>query len=155
MRKRNIVVAVLMLGAGVAYLAMAMALPAREGIDAATVPKALAWMMIVLGALELVGAVRTTGATGSMRMPTGGMATVGVTLLLIAGFIALLRPLGFPVAAALFLFLQFIVLTPQDRRPNYGFYAALAVLAAALIFVTFRYGFDLLLPAGPLIAWLN
>lgn len=155
MLKKNIVVAVLMLGAGIAYLVMAMGLPAREGIDAATVPKALAWMMIVLGGLELVSAVRTVGLESNVRMPAGGMATVGVTLLLIAGFIALLRPFGFPVAAALFLFLQFIVLTPRERRPNYGFYAALAIGAAALIFVTFRYGFNLLLPAGPLIAWLN
>lgn len=155
MQKKNIVVAVLMLGAGVAYLTMAMALPAREGIDAATVPKALAWMMIVLGALELVSAVGTTGSAGATRMPASGMATVGVTLLLIAGFIALIRPFGFPITAALFLFLQFIVLTPRERRPNYGFYATLAILAASLIFVTFRYGFDLLLPAGPLIAWLN
>lgn len=155
MLKRNIVVAVMMLGAGVAYLAMATGLPAREGVDAATVPKALAWMMIALGALELVGALRTAGTAAGQRMPEGGMISVGITLLLIAGFIALLRPLGFPIAAALFLFVQFIVLTPRIRTPNYLFYAALAIMASALIFVTFRYGFDLLLPAGPLIAWLN
>ncbi|MCJ8139877.1 tripartite tricarboxylate transporter TctB family protein [Falsirhodobacter halotolerans] len=155
MRTKRIVVALLMLVAGIGYMAMAMALPGREGVDAATVPKALAWMMIGLGVLELVGAVRLVPVDDGPRVSVGGMATVLVTLILIAGFIAALRPLGFPIAAASFLFLQFIVLTPGDRRPNYPFYAALAVGTTTLIFVTFRYGFDLLLPAGLLSAWIN
>ena len=78
-----------------------------------------------------------------------------LTLLLIAGFIAALRPLGFPLATALYLFLQFLVLTPRATRPPLPLYAGLAVASAAVIFATFRYGFDLLLPAGPLVAWLN
>lgn len=78
------------------------------------------------------------------------MATVGITLALIAGYVALLGSLGFPVATAVYLFVQFIVLTPRSIRPALPAYALIAAVAAAVIFVTFRYGFGLLLPAGPL-----
>ena len=84
-----------------------------------------------------------------------GLVTVGLTLLLIAGFIAALRPLGFPIATAIYLFLQFLVLTPKSATRSVPLYAGLAIASSVLIFATFRYAFDLLLPAGPLVAWLN
>ena len=146
-----------MTGAGIAYLRMAGNLPEREGVDAATVPGMLAWMMIGLGLIEMIGAWRRTPAPPSRVAGSGwsGMVTVVLTLLLIAGFVAALRPLGFPIATALYLFLQFLVLTPRSTRPPLPLYGGLALGAAAFIFATFRYGFDLLLPAGPLVAWLN
>ncbi|WP_128255644.1 tripartite tricarboxylate transporter TctB family protein [Falsirhodobacter deserti] len=155
MRIKDIVIALVMLGAGAGYLSMAMGLPDRDGIDAGSVPVALAWMMIALGGIEFVRAVRPAASAQVQGISGSGMVTVGITLALIAGFIVAMRPLGFPIASTLFLFLQFIVLTPSDRRPSLAFYAPLSVIASALIFLIFRYGFDLLLPAGPLNAWLN
>lgn len=154
MRLKDVIVGAAMTGAGIVYLRMAGNLPEREGVDAATVPGILAWMMIVLGLIEMVGAWKRAPAAAS-RTGREGIVTVGLTLLLIAGFIAALRPLGFPLATALYLFLQFLVLTPRATRPPLPLYAGLAVASAAVIFATFRYGFDLLLPAGPLVAWLN
>ncbi|GGH54779.1 tripartite tricarboxylate transporter TctB family protein [Frigidibacter albus] len=158
MRLKDVIVGGVMTAAGILYLRMGNALPEKEGVDAATVPGILAWMMIALGLIELVGALRRPAVAGEGAEATGamgGLLTVGLTLALIAGFIAALRPLGFPIAAALYLFLQFLVLTPRGGRPPVPLYAGLAVGAAVFIFVTFRYGFDLLLPAGPLVAWLN
>lgn len=154
MRLKDVITGALMTGAGLAYLRLAMDLPEKDGVDAATVPIVLAWMLIALGLIELVGAWRRPAADPA-RGQGGNAVTVGLTLLLIAGFVAALRPLGFPIAASLYLLLQFLVLTPGGRRPPVGLYAGLAVGAAAIIFATFRYGFDLLLPAGPLVAWLN
>lgn len=154
MRLKDVIVGAAMTGAGIVYLRMAGNLPEREGVDAATVPGILAWMMIVLGLIEMVGAWKRAPAAAS-RTEREGIVTVGLTLLLIAGFIAALRPLGFPLATALYLFLQFLVLTPRATRPPLPLYAGLALASAAVIFATFRYGFDLLLPAGPLVAWLN
>lgn len=159
MRLRDVIVGAVMTGAGFAYLRMAAVLPQKDGVDAATVPTILAWMMVALGVIELAGALRRSPvAEGPGTAAPGGSAgltVVVLTLLLIAGFIAALRPLGFPIATALYLFLQFLVLTPRDVRPPVGLYAVLAAAAAAVIFGVFRYGFDLLLPAGPLVAWLN
>ena len=73
---------------------------------------------------------------------------------LVAAFVALLRPIGFPFAAALYLFFQFTVLTPADQKPRFGLYAILAVVCSVVIFVAFRYGFDLILPSGPLTNYL-
>lgn len=155
MRLKDVIVGLAMTGAGIAYLRMAGALPAKEGVDAATVPFVLAWMMIGLGLIELVGASRRPATTAGAAAGWGGTVTVVLTLLLIAGFIAALRPLGFPIATAIYLFLQFMVLAPRAERPPVALYAGLAAGVAAVIFATFRYGFDLLLPAGPLVAWLN
>ncbi|AMY71874.1 tripartite tricarboxylate transporter TctB family protein [Frigidibacter mobilis] len=156
MRLKDVIVGGAMTAAGILYLRMGNALPDRDGVDAATVPGVLAWMMIALGAIELAGALRRPALAGEARSSdAGGALTVGLTLALIAGFIAALRPLGFPIATALYLFLQFLVLTPRSGRPPVPLYAGLAVGSAAFIFATFRYGFDLLLPAGPLVAWLN
>lgn len=153
MRLRDTIVALAMTATGIVYLRMTAALPEREGVDATTVPTLLAWMMIGLGVIELAGALRRP-ALPEQGAGQGNLLTVLLTLALIAGFIAALRPLGFPIAAALYLFLQFLVLTPRGGRPPVVLYAGLAVTASALIFATFRYGFDLLLPAGPLVAWL-
>ncbi|MDN5568070.1 MAG: tripartite tricarboxylate transporter TctB family protein [Paracoccus sp. (in: a-proteobacteria)] len=156
MRLKDVIVGFIMAGAGIVYLRMTVALPARDGVDAGTVPSILAWMMIALGLIELVGALRRPAATKvETRAASSGMVTVALTLLLIAGFIAALRPLGFPIATALYLFLQFLVLTPQSAKRSVPLYAGLAIASSVLIFATFRYAFDLLLPAGPLVAWLN
>lgn len=158
MRLKDVIVGGAMTAAGILYLRMGNALPEKDGVDAATVPGILAWMMIALGLIELAGALRrpaSDGAEAGTGPGAAGLVTVGLTLALIAGFIALLRPLGFPIAAALYLVLQFLVLTPRGGRPPLPLYAGLALASAAVIFVTFRYGFDLLLPAGPLVAWLN
>lgn len=185
MRHKELIVAVAMLMAGVVYMGMSLGVPTRDGVDASTVPTILAGMMIALGLVELVAALRqwwaplqnTTVVLGDpaeavaaghgplgdeavrtekkaeAEIATGersDFATVGITLALIAGYVALLGPLGFPFATAGYLFLQFIVLTPRSVRPTLPVYALIAVAAAAVIFVTFRYGFGLLLPAGPL-----
>lgn len=156
MRLKDVVVGAIMAGAGIVYLRMTAALPARDGVDAGTVPSILAWMMIALGLIELVGALRRPAATEvETRAASSGLVTVALTLLLIAGFIAALRPLGFPIATAVYLFLQFLVLTPQSVKRPVPLYAGLAIASSVLIFATFRYAFDLLLPAGPLVAWLN
>lgn len=167
-RSKGVLVGALMLAAGLGYLYLAAGLPRRGAVDAAFVPTILAWGMIGLAALQLLGGLRRPSiappppAAGAEpdAAPTGGpiggpsYITVAKTLALVAGFVALMRPLGFPPAAALYLFLQFIVLTPPARPPRLGLYAALAVTCAVVIFVAFRYGFNLLLPAGPLTPYL-
>ena len=49
---------------------------------------------------------------------------------------------------AFYLYLQFLVLTPLEQRVSHGRYLLIAVGASVFIYVVFRHGFDLLLPAG-------
>ncbi|MGP9789605.1 tripartite tricarboxylate transporter TctB family protein [Roseinatronobacter sp. NSM] len=155
-RNRELVVGLAMLGVGMGYLYMTMQLPRRGAVDATFFPYVLAWAMIGLGALQCLvtwwRGVTSTG--GEDKLQPLQALTVLATLGLVAGFIAALRPLGFPIAATGFLFAQFIVLTPNGKRPRLLLYAALAIISAAVIFITFRYGFRLMLPAGPLTPYL-
>lgn len=155
-KAREAVVGLAMLGAGAGYLALVGDIPRRGAVDASFVPRVLAGMMLGLGALQLLTAWRAVpeGGMAAPRTPWSSLAVVGTSLALIAGFVALLRPLGFPIATALFLFAQFWLLTPGDRRPRPVLYAIVAVAASAVIFAMFRYGFRLLLPAGPFTPFL-
>jgi putative tricarboxylic transport membrane protein len=165
-RTKPVVIGVIMLASGLFYLFLVVGLPRRGVVDAAFFPYVLAVIMIGLGLLQTVVSLRaepqavlaeddTTEVAGESDTPVrSSYSTVIQTLLLIAGFTALLRPLGFPVAAALYLFFQFIVLKPAQDKPRFGFYALVAVSAALIIFISFRYGFDLILPAGPLTPYL-
>jgi putative tricarboxylic transport membrane protein len=161
-RTNGILVAVLMLAAGLGYLYMTASLPRRGAVDAAFFPYVLASLMVALGLLQLVASLRRPGEPAAPRFdpeaePDAGAPSYGtvlLTLALVAGFTAALRPLGFPIAAAIYLFLQFIVLRPANRNFGYPVYALIAVVAAIVIFVGFRYGFQLLLPAGPLTPFL-
>jgi putative tricarboxylic transport membrane protein len=161
-RRQGIVVGVLMLAAGLAYLSMTADLPRRATVDAAFVPYILGFAMVGLGALQVVTSLRPlrVAAAAAVTSDEGSgpgrpsYATVLKTLALMAAFTAALTPLGFPVAAAIYLFLQFLVLRPVDRNFGYPVYAAVAVVTSVVVFVTFRYGFDLLLPGGPLTPYI-
>jgi putative tricarboxylic transport membrane protein len=166
-RAKGLIVGGLMLVAGLGYLYLTATLPQRETggasfVDASFIPYILAVLMVGLGALQLIAGFRVAAApSGDLRdieaeEDEGPVSywTVAVTLGLVAAYAALLTPLGFPIATALYLFLQFIVLTPTERGPSYGLYAVLAVVCSIVIFVMFRYGFQLLLPAGPLTIYL-
>ncbi|HEV7293009.1 MAG TPA: tripartite tricarboxylate transporter TctB family protein [Devosia sp.] len=155
-RNKNMVIGLAMLAAGLAYLVLIAGLPRRGTIDATFMPYFLAGGMVLLGVLQVVFAGLAPKPAGSVahgdvqRANRPSYRTVALTLALIAGFTALLRPIGFPFAAALYLFLQFVVLTPPDQKPSFGLYALLAIVCSIVIFTAFRYGFDLILPAGPL-----
>lgn len=161
-QRKEMAIGAAMLAVGVAYLFLVADLPRRGPVDSTFIPYVLSGAMILLGLAQLtttwlkpVLAPAPAGAgddeTGLARPNYG---TVAKTLALFAIFIALLRPIGFPFAAALYLFFQFVVLTPGGRKPSYGLYAFLAVLCSVVIFVAFRYGFDLILPSGPLVYYL-
>ncbi|HBC01028.1 MAG TPA: tripartite tricarboxylate transporter TctB family protein [Pseudomonas sp.] len=155
--KKELTIGVAMLGASIAYLVMAYRVPGHDGIDAATVPTLLAILLCLLGALQTLSAFGNRA-----RLPAESDAdapeqtstsvveplTVLKTLGLILIYVVLLGPVGFPIMTALYLYLQFIVLTPVDHKVRHLPYAAIAVVTSAVIYLLFREAFDLLLPAG-------
>ena len=167
-RLRDLVTGIAMLGVGLAYLFMTFELPDRGAVDAATIPYVLAIGMIVLGVLQCVSVFRgrtvpaadpdepplTKGEVLGMASRRESYVVVALTLGLVAAYTALLRPIGFPFATAIYLFLQFWLLTPKETKPPFVLYAVIAVVASVAIFAMFRYTFDLLLPAGPLTPYL-
>jgi len=155
--KKELIIGVAMLGVSATYMVMAYRLPGHEGIDAATAPFLLAALLSLLGVFQVVSAFagRTQPASDSSAAtqdepgPTViEPATVLKTLGLILLYVVLLGPVGFPIMTTLYLYLQFIVLTPVDRKVRHLPYAGIALVTSIVIYLLFREAFDLLLPAG-------
>lgn len=152
-KKREVLLGIVMLSAGLIYLFLTMSLPRRGFIDAAFVPYVLALAMCALGVMQLLAGRQlpsniTSDTDTAEEAGPADYRTVLKTLGLIVGYIALLDPIGFPIMTAIYLFVQFIVLTPADRKVDYRTYGLIAIVASVVIFITFRYGFELVLPAG-------
>ena len=148
-KKKEVVIGAAMLATGLIYLFLTANLPRKAFIDAAFVPYLLAAGMCLLGVLQLLAAWGQAPREDAAAAEAGpDYLTVGKTLGLIVGYIAVLQWLGFPIATVAYLYLQFLVLTPHDLRVSHGRYLLIALCAAVFIYVVFRHGFDLLLPAG-------
>lgn len=164
-KKKELVIGIAMIGASLAYLVMASRLPGHGGVDAGTVPVLLAGLMILLGAMQLLSALMTKTAPSTEQpsqlasdlpeIPTEEAPkdviepkTVLLTLGLMLGYIGLLGPIGFPIMTVVYLYLQFLILTPVSQKPKHLTYLLISVISSAVIFLLFREAFDLMLPAG-------
>jgi len=154
-KRKELLVGALMLGAGLFYLFLTMNLPRKGAIDASTVPYVLSIGLCLLGVLQLLTATKATqppaDPDADAELPDStppDYPTVFKTLGLIAVYVALLQKVGFPIMTVLYLYAQFIVITPRERKVNHVAYIVIALVSSAVIFVTFRQGFDLILPAG-------
>ena len=160
LNKKELIIGIAMLGASLTYLVLAQQLPGHDGVDAATVPKLLAGFLSLLGVMQLVSAFAkpkaaaepaASPAPAEAEEPTVEIVepkTVIKTLGLILGYMALLGPVGFPIMTVVYLYLQFLVLTPANQKARHLTYLLIAAICSALIFLLFREAFDLLLPAG-------
>lgn len=154
-RKREFAVGIFFLIVGLGYLYMTSTLPRRQFVDAAFVPYVLAITMCLLGGFQLQAA-RKLDATGAAKEESkADYTTVIKTLALIVAYAALLQPVGFPVMTAVYLFAQFVVLTPTDHKISYPLYGTIAIITSACVYATFRYAFDMILPVGLLNGFIN
>lgn len=161
LNKKEMIIGLAMLAASIGYMVMSYRLPGHEGIDAATLPILLSGLLLCLAVMQLFSAfakkaAQSAEASAQPAEEDGEAAipdvvepkTVIKTLALILVYMALLGPVGFPITTALYLYLQFIVLTPVNQNVRHLTYALIAVISSAVIFLLFREAFDLLLPAG-------
>ncbi|HBX55837.1 tripartite tricarboxylate transporter TctB family protein [Pseudomonas sp. UBA2684] len=152
---KELLIGVAMLGVGLGYLLMTSQLPRHAGIDVAFVPYLLSAMLCLLGAIQLVSAFAAPKATeqgldeeAQTTLGSIDVKTVIKTLALITGYIALLKTVGFPIMTAVYLYLQFCVLTPVGQKANHLVYGLIALISSATIYLLFREAFDLMLPSG-------
>jgi putative tricarboxylic transport membrane protein len=153
-KKKELSIGVIMLGAGIVYLIMTSRLPGHSGIDATFVPYLLGGMMCLLGAIHLLTifkapqAVESAPAEGEEKAEPVSVRTVCLTLALMAGYVALLKPVGFPILTVVYLYLQFVVLTPVSQKVSHISYLLIALVTSAVVYFLFREAFDLMLPPG-------
>ncbi len=154
-KRKELLVGILMLGAGLFYLFLTINLPRRGAIDASTVPYVLSVGLCLLGFLQLLAARKATAPAadpdddaGATEKTPPDYPTVFKTLGLIAVYVALLQEVGFLLMTALYLYAQFIVITPREQKVNHISYIIIAVVTSVAVFYLFRQGFDLMLPSG-------
>ncbi|CAN1606359.1 tripartite tricarboxylate transporter TctB family protein [Pseudomonas mediterranea] len=149
-KRKELIAGLAMLGAGVAYLVLTLNLPRRSFVDAAFVPWVLAIALCLLGALQLWAwrKLPDQPAEPAEKAEPIDYPTVFKSLALVLLYTALLQPAGFIVMTVLYLYAQFIVLTPAEQKVKHLLYGFIAVVSSVLIFYIFRHGFDLLLPVG-------
>ena len=87
-------------------------------------------------------------------MDKSGLLSVTLTFLVMVLYLILLPFLGFILSTIIFLFAQFIVLAPKEKR-NYLLFAVIAVVFTVITFVAFRIGLSQLLPRGPIEALIG
>jgi putative tricarboxylic transport membrane protein len=153
-KNRELIIGGVMLAVGIVYLLMTARLPGHKGIDATFVPYLLSAMLCLLGIIHLITVFKAPQAVegvteeGNGQPETISIRTVCLTLGLIAGYVALLQHVGFMIMTVVYLYLQFLVLTPVSQKPNHIAYALIAVATSVVVYFLFREAFDLLLPSG-------
>jgi len=151
----DLILGMLMLAMATFYLVMTLNIPRRGTIDATFVPFLLSGGIYILGTIQVVSSLikqnkkppnaATQKEATAQKVDT---PTAIKTLILLVIYIALLDKIGFVIMSAVYLFAQFIVLTPVSKRRNYLLYAIVAISSSVIIYVIFRYVFDLMLPGG-------
>jgi putative tricarboxylic transport membrane protein len=150
----DLILGIIILAFGLIYFLLTQQVPERNVglVTARFVPNLLSIAMFILGSLQLIA-----GFSKIKKFTEGPVegdeekvdySTVVKTLVSIVLYIALIDIVGFLIITAVFLFTQFIVLTPVDKKKNYVQYAVIAVATSVVIYLVFRNGLDLMLPAG-------
>lgn len=152
-RQRDLITAlcVIGLGLGLFWLGGQVRDFASAGIGAGFLPRIVAVLLVVLGAVLLLGARHRPVVSAADPEQEGGewggwpavLASVG----LMGAYVAALDGLGFILASSLYIFLQTLVLAKNARRRYLGFgLIGLGVSAGA--YWLFVRVFQVMIPAG-------
>ena len=141
---------VIVLAIAAFYTVMTCMIPLRDNADvinARTIPFILAALMWILGICQLVFSQKSSKEPLDKGEGVD-IKTVIQTALLIILYIALFDMVGFIVMTILYLFFQYIVLTPSDKKINPVLYGIIAVAVSIFVYTVFRYALDIMLPQG-------
>ena len=117
-------------------------------------PDVIGTLIIVLALMLLFSAVKNFKANAAkaeaMPADTSDYKRVLASLVLVVIYVNILAPVGFILSTLGYLFLQIVVLAPNDRRSakQILMYAVIDVIFVFVVFFLFRYGFKIVLPAG-------
>ncbi len=118
--------------------------------SAAIMPNLLGILLAGLSVICIIQGIRkikTADDQEKEKLNKGDVLSTVLTVAVIIGYTAILKPLGFCLSTVMFLFLQMLVLAPPDKR-RYLLFAIVAVVFTAIVFVAFRVGLQMLLPRG-------
>lgn len=143
----------LLLGLGLFWACTSVKDFAAIGVGSAFLPRLTAGLLTLLGLVLLGNGLRAPSskdpknAAASTETVFGGLPAVVTSIALMAGYLALLEPLGFLPTSILYVFAQMLVLRKHAAR-RYALFGAITVLAAVVCNYLFINLFDISLPQG-------
>lgn len=160
-RYKEIILGVVMLALASFYLYHSTLIRTRNtvSVSAKVIPEILGCIVIVLGVMQIAAGVkylmraRREGAADGAKPVFIGKEELRNAVPVILTFIVILlyaicyEWLGFVVSSTLCMFAQMWILTPKAKfRP--GLFFAISLVVAVVVYVVFRQGLSLSLPAG-------
>lgn len=152
----DIVVGVFFMVLSVVLMVMAQMLPKSKVMEIGP-----DFMPMVIGVLTFIlAAVLTILSIKNFKMhsaeidpdsiPDCDYKRVLSSIILVLIYVFILQPVGFIISTLAFLFLQMLVLSPDDERGKKDMIklAVIDVIFTLVVFFLFRYGFKIVLPAG-------
>ena len=158
-RCRDLIAAVVMLLIAAALFVLSFSVQRNtvSSIGPGFMPRLVAVLLLILGSLNLRDAVKASRAQpapaaeehAERRTPKefflSNLDWASAVLILL--YVFLVGPLGFPVASALYMFFQMIVLSIGQKR-NWILLVVLSLAVPAAVYFAFTKWFYLMLPAG-------
>ena len=147
----------------VAYLVLTRQIKTRPKMvpayaNAQIIPTLLGIVLLILSVLLILQGIRKRRLpdteTQAEAVDKSGLLSVTLTFLVMVLYLILLPYLGFILSTIIFLFAQFTVLAPKEKR-NFLLFAVIAVVFTVIAFIAFRIGLSQLLPRGPIEALLG
>ena len=118
------------------------------GVGSDFMPKVLAVITCILSFFQIRTGIRTMRAYDPAKEQEGGedkpeYLRVLATIAAFSAYVFLLVPLGLVI----YLFAQIAILAPKGKR-NFLLFAVIAVAVSGAVYFIFRYGLNVMLPAG-------
>lgn len=73
---------------------------------------------------------------------------LAISVVLMVDYILLMRTFGFMLTSAVYLFLQMLAILENRSKKRVILIAIIAVLVPVILYIPFRYGFQLMIPVG-------
>lgn len=146
----DLIFGLIMLAIAAGYLVLTLQVPISGGIfNGRFFPLIIDLILFLLTAFQFAAYLKHKGCELEESGGEKDGKTVLYTVALIVAYIALMQYIGFVLSTALYLFLQFIVMTPSDKKIGYVKYAVIAVVSSVAIYMIFRYTeLNVMLPQG-------
>ncbi len=158
---RDLILGIVLLALGVAYTVMAQQIKQGNKLvqrnvgtyaHARIVPTLLGVLLIILSVFLIIQGIKRMKKEDDgpvKKMDKVDMISIVLTFAAMILYIIILPYLGFMISTILYLFGQFTILAPANKR-NYLLFAIVAVVFTVITFVAFRIGLNQMLPRGPL-----
>jgi len=120
------------------------------GVTARTFPQILGVLLMFLSAVQLLQARRTISEEGEGDEDISlkeKITNLGIALGITVTYLGLLQFLGFILSTIGYLFCQFLLLTPKEKR-NYKVIVILSIGCPIILYFIFVWGLSLILPQG-------